>query len=73
VKRFWIILAGVFAGIAVVLFLRGDYEQAFVSATVGSVSWFLSYRVQMKTLINDNEPPETIDDDDWEADEEEQT
>jgi hypothetical protein len=71
VKRFWIILAGVFAGIAFVLFLRGDYEKAFVSATIGSVSWFLSYRVQMKALIKENEP-ETIDDDDWESDEEEQ-
>ncbi|HEY6806719.1 MAG TPA: hypothetical protein VI306_24285 [Pyrinomonadaceae bacterium] len=71
-KRFWIILAGVFAGIAVALFLRGDYEKAFVSATIGSVSWFLSYRVQMQALVKENEPPEPIDDDDWETDEEEQ-
>jgi len=73
VKRFWITLAGVFAGIAIVLFLRGDYEKAFVSATVGSVAWFLSYRVQMRALVKANEPPEDFEDDELESDEQEET
>jgi hypothetical protein len=61
VKRIWIILAGVFAGLALVLFLRRDYERAFISAAVGAVSWFLSYRVQMKDLVRANEPEEEAD------------
>ena len=69
-KRFWIILAGVFAGSAVVLFIRGDYDKAFISAALGSVAWFLSYRVQMRALIKENEPEEEVEDD-WESDEEE--
>jgi hypothetical protein len=72
VKRFWIILAGVFAGIAIVLFTRGDYDKAFISAALGSVSWFLSYRVQMRELVKANEPPEEMEDE-LESDEEEQT
>ena len=69
-KRVWILLAGVLAGIAVVLFLRGDYDKAFISAALGSVAWFLSYRVQMRALIKANEPDEELEDD-WESDEEE--
>jgi hypothetical protein len=72
VKRFWIIVAGVFAGIAVVLFIQGDYDKAFISATLGAVAWFLSYRVQMRALIAANEPPEETEEE-LESDEEEQT
>lgn len=71
-KRVWIILAGVFAGIAIVLFVRGDYDKAFISAALGSVAWFLSYRVQMRALIPENDPEEEIEDE-LESDEEEQT
>jgi hypothetical protein len=73
VKRFWITLAGVFAGIALVLFIRGDYEKAFVSAAVGSVAWFLSYRVQMRALVGANEPAEDLEEDELEPDEQEET
>ena len=61
-KRFWIILAGVGAGIAVVLFMRGDYDKAFISAALGSISWFLSYRVQMRAMVKANEPAEEMED-----------
>jgi len=70
VKRFWIILAGVFAGIALVLFIRGDYDKAFISAAIGCVSWFLSYRAQMRALVQANEPAEEIEDES-ESDEDE--
>jgi hypothetical protein len=70
VKRFWIILAGVFAATAVVLFIRGDYDKAFIGAAIGCVSWFLSYRVQMRAQIRDSEPVDQ-DGDDLESDEEE--
>jgi hypothetical protein len=72
VKKFWIILAGVLAGVAVVLFLRDDYEKAFVSAALGAIAWILSYRVQMRAHVKANEPSEEIDDDLESNEEEEQ-
>jgi hypothetical protein len=60
VKQFWNILAGVFAGVALVLLLRHDYDKAFISAALGAVAWFLSYRVQMRELIKDNESTEGL-------------
>lgn len=54
-KRLWIILAGVFAITALILFLRGDYDKAFISAALGAVVWFLGYRVQMRELVRANE------------------
>jgi hypothetical protein len=71
VKRFWIILAGVFAGIAIVLFVRGDYDKSFIFAAVGCVAWFLSYRVQMRALIAETDSAEELEDE-LESDEEEE-
>ena len=71
-KKFWIILAGVLAGVAVVLFLRDDYEKAFVSAALGAVAWILSYRVQIRSHVRANEPPEELEDDLESNEEEEQ-
>jgi uncharacterized membrane protein YccC len=58
VKRMWTILAGVFAFAALVLFLRHDYDKAFVCAALGAVGWFLGYRIQIKAMVRANEPPE---------------
>ena len=71
-KKFWIILAGVFASVAVVLFVRDDYEKAFASAALGAVAWILSYRVQLRAHVKANEPPEEIEDDLESNEEEEQ-
>ena len=71
-KKFWIILAGVFAGVAAVLFVRDDYEKAFASAALGAVAWILSYRVQLRAHVKANEPPEEIEDDLESNEEEEQ-
>jgi hypothetical protein len=70
VKRLWIILAGAFAIAAVILVIRGDHDRAFIAAALGAVTWFLSYRVQMKQLVADNEPVEDPEED-LKADEEE--
>jgi hypothetical protein len=70
VKRVWIILAGAFAIAAGILGIRGDYDRAFIAAALGAVTWFLSYRVQMKQLVVDNEPVEDPEED-LKADEEE--
>jgi hypothetical protein len=52
------ILSAVFALIAVILFARRDYDNAFVCAALGAVAWFLRYRAQMKELVKVNEPAE---------------
>ena len=48
---------------ALILFLRTDYERAFIAAALGAVSWMLSYRVQMRDLVRANEPPEDLNND----------
>jgi hypothetical protein len=52
------------------MFLRTDYEKAFIAAALGAVSWMLSYRVQMREKVRANEPSENLDDS-LETDEEE--
>ncbi|HJX93919.1 MAG TPA: hypothetical protein VJ372_25715 [Pyrinomonadaceae bacterium] len=69
-KRFWIFLACAFALTALIMFLRTDYEKAFIAAALGAVSWMLSYRVQMREKVRANEPSENLDDS-LETDEEE--
>ena len=59
-RRFWIICSAVFALAALLLFLRGNYEKAVIAATVGAVSWMLSYRVQMRDMVRANEPPDNF-------------
>ncbi len=47
-KTFWMI-ASILCGVtAVGFFLYGSQETAFVLAALGAVSWFLSYRAQIK-------------------------
>ena len=55
-KHVWMILSAVFAVIAVILFARHDYDNAFICAALGAVAWFLRYRVQMRELVRVNEP-----------------
>jgi hypothetical protein len=55
------ILASVFAVVAVVLFLRHDYDKAFVCAALGAVVWFLRYRAQLKEIVRANQSEEDMD------------
>jgi hypothetical protein len=48
-------VAGFCIAAAVVLFARQHLDAAFVVATLGVVAWFLSYRVQMKRIIAEND------------------
>ena len=54
-------LSAVLALIAVILFARHDYDNAFICAALGAVAWFLRYRAQMKELVKANEPTENFD------------
>ena len=59
-KRVWIIVAAAFAITALVFLFRGSYDRAFIAAALGAVSWFLSYRVQMRDLIGPDEPEDDL-------------
>ena len=50
-ERTWIIIAALFALTAGVLLWRNNMSAAFVTATLGAVAWFLSYRAQMRAKI----------------------
>ena len=60
------ILSAAFALIAVIFFARQNYDNAFVCAALGAVSWFLRYRAQMKEMVKANEPAESLDSNDEE-------
>jgi len=55
------ILSALCALIAAILFVRHDYDNAFICAALGAVAWFLRYRAQMKELVKANEPAESLD------------
>ena len=44
------ILAAAGIAVAAVFLVRGNIDAAFVSATLGAVAWFLSYRTTMKEI-----------------------
>lgn len=51
-ERIWIIIAALFALGAGVFLWRNNMPAAFVTATLGAVAWFLSYRVQLRAKID---------------------
>jgi hypothetical protein len=69
VKRIWIIVAAALAITALVFSLQSNYEYAFIAATLGAVSWFLSYRVQMRELIGPDKTEDDMDDEEFHDDE----
>jgi F0F1-type ATP synthase assembly protein I len=50
-ERIWIILSAVLVIVAAAFLWRNNTSGAFVTATLGAVAWFLSYRVQLRTKI----------------------
>ena len=65
IERLWIIAAGILLVTAAFLLWRNNLSAAFVTATLGVVAWFLSYRFHLRTSfpVTDDES-ESIDDDD---------
>jgi len=55
VRKFWILLAALLAAMAAVFGVLQDFDKAFVLAAAGAVSWFLSYRVQMRQLVESSD------------------
>jgi len=50
-ERIWTIVAALFSVAAGVLLWRNNLSAAFVTATLGAVAWFLSYRVQLRGKV----------------------
>jgi hypothetical protein len=50
-ERIWIIVAGLFVIVAAVFLWRNNLSGVFVSAALGAVAWFLSYRSQLRAKI----------------------
>lgn len=65
-ERFWIIVAAVMVVVAAALLWRNNMSAAFVTATLGAVAWFLSYRAQIRAKLaateNELSEPETDED-----------
>jgi L-ascorbate metabolism protein UlaG (beta-lactamase superfamily) len=59
VRLFWITITGICIVTALVLLARQRLDAAFVVGTLGVVAWFLSYRVQMKRIIEANDIQQT--------------
>jgi hypothetical protein len=50
-ERIWIILAAAMVLVAAAFLWRNNTSAAFVTATLGAVAWFLSYRAQLHGKI----------------------
>ena len=50
-ERTWIVIAALFALAAGALLWRNNMPAAFVTATLGAVAWFLSYRAQIRAKL----------------------
>ena len=61
-ERVFTILSGVFLLAAAVLLWWNNLTAAFVTATLGIVAWFLSYRAQTSARIATESPVERDED-----------
>lgn len=60
IERVWIIVAGLLVIRAAIFLWRNNLSAAFVTATLGVVAWFLSYRVQLRAKLAANERDESL-------------
>lgn len=66
-ERIWIIVSILFMVAAAVFLLRQNHDAALVTAALGAVAWFLSYRVKLRATISET----TNDEDDVSEDQDE--
>jgi hypothetical protein len=55
IERFWMFIAVAGVLLGGVFLWRNNMSAAFVTATLGAVSWFLSYRAQIRAKIATSE------------------
>ncbi len=51
IERIWIIVAAIMVIVAAAFLWRNNMSAAFVTATLGAVAWFLSYRAQIRAKL----------------------
>ena len=51
IERIWIIVAVIMVIVAAAFLWRNNMSAAFVTATLGAVAWFLSYRAQIRARL----------------------
>jgi hypothetical protein len=56
IERIWIIVSSLLLITAAVFLWRNNLSAAFVTAALGAVAWFLSYRSQLRTRLDAAEP-----------------
>jgi predicted membrane protein len=66
IERIWIIVAAIMVIVAATFLWRNNMSAAFVTATLGAVAWFLSYRAQIRAKLaaTETEEPEIDEDSD---------
>ena len=50
-RRVWVAITAVCLVVAVVLFIKLNFEAAFVVAAIGAITWFLNFRGQVKSRL----------------------
>ena len=63
-ERIWTIVSGLSLVVAAIFLWRNNLSAAFVTATVGVVAWFLSYRAQLRAKMATETESEPIEDED---------
>jgi hypothetical protein len=70
IERIWIVVAAVMVIVAATFLWRNNVSAAFVTATLGAVAWFLSYRAQIRAKFGamevESREPESHEDSDEE-------
>ena len=69
-ERIWIVVSSLFLITAAVSLWRNNLPAAFVSAALGAVAWFLSYRAQLRVKGTKTEEDSSEQLDSEESDEE---
>jgi hypothetical protein len=55
IERLWMIASGILLVLAAFFVWRNNLSAAFVTAALGACAWFLSYRVELRKKIRDDE------------------
>ena len=55
IERIWIIVAAIMVIVAAAFLWRNNMSAAFVTATLGAIAWFLSYRAQIRAKLAEAE------------------
>jgi hypothetical protein len=55
IERLWFLVSIVLLALAAIFLWRTNLSAAFVTATLGAVAWFLSYRAKLRADFGDSQ------------------